>query len=224
MSKKKDKIQKRTTYQPKEEEEETVKEKVYPAFEIPDFAAHLNLFFPRENTYLQDHDSSSLDTAQHPVNFIYNNDNYDRFLGFKMTSHPPGDEVLQEFFFVTMKKDEDVHYNDSKKIKDVTYMHCAHIEEIEGFVYQKFDAKAEIIKDRFNQIMTDVITKHVLLQEESLVTKDKNTDDLLSHIGLTRKQVMESERYRDYQDKLSRNPYRVAAERMRNEIAKQQKK
>ena len=46
MSKKKDKIQKRTTYQPKEEEEETVKEKVYPAFEIPDFAAHLNLFFP----------------------------------------------------------------------------------------------------------------------------------------------------------------------------------
>lgn len=185
-----------------EKENKQKQNEIFETYEILDYQYHLSIMFPKDATKIMDHDSKDLDKAGHPINFIYNDDNYSTFYGFKITSHPSRSDDLKEFFFVTINHPSEVTYTDSKKIKENSYFHCAHIEKYEGFVYEGFEQKGNIKIDIYQEKMSEVLAKHILLQEEKLATKDPYTDILLDNMCLTRDEIINSPRYQAYRAKL----------------------
>lgn len=172
--------------------------------EIIDFSAkqELGFLFPNEPC-IKDFDSGELDTAKHPVAFAINNYSDDLSYGFKLTSHPQP-QALNEFMYVELKKGID--FIDSNK--ESSTIKCDHVVAFgEGldnkYIMNYFSQRGSILPNRYNEIMTHVVTRHVLLQENGLATKDPNTEYLLMELDLDKEKIMESPLYQRLQDRLN---------------------
>lgn len=174
----------------------------FEPFEIIDYQHHLNIMFPKDETKILDFDTQEKDKAGHPFNFIANSDNFDEFLGFKITSHPKRTDALQKFFYVKVDHPSEITYTDPSKIKDESYIHCEHIELYQDFLYNGFESKGNMEKNIYEEKMSEVLAKHVLLQEEKLATFDPNTDKLLDRLCLLREDIINSPRYQSYLNSL----------------------
>lgn len=151
---------------------------------------------------IRDFDTGELDTAKHPVVFVVNNYNDDNSYGFKLTSHPD-ESLLDDFFYVEITGDDLKASN-----KESSTIKCDHIVLFgEGLDNKNprnyFYTKGTINPNRYNQIMTEVIVKHIFLQEQGLTTKDPNTEYLLMELEVDKQQIIESSLYQELERKLS---------------------
>ena len=178
----------------------------------------LGFLFPNKPC-IKDFDSGELDTAKHPVIFVIDNYGSDNSYGFKLTSHPQP-QTLNEFMYVELKKGTD--FIDSNK--ESSTIKCDHVvvfgeDEQDKYIMNYFSKRGSIRPEKYNEIMTHVITRHVLLQENGLATKDQNTEYLLMELNLDKEQIMSSPLYHQLQDKLDGKGLTMA-QRKELEIAK----
>lgn len=162
----------------------------------------LGFLFPNKPC-IKDFDSGDLDTAKHPVTFVIDNYGSDNSYGFKLTSHPQP-QALNEFMYVELKKGTDFIDSD----KESSTIKCDHVvvfgeDEEDKYIMNHFSRRGSIRPERYSEIMTHVITRHVLLQENGLATKDPNTELLLMELNLDKEQIMSSPLYQSLQDKLN---------------------
>ncbi|MBQ7105739.1 MAG: hypothetical protein IJN90_07775 [Bacilli bacterium] len=161
----------------------------------------LDLLAPHK-ACIYDFDTEELDTAKHPVVFVVNNYNYDNSYGFKLTSHPD-ESTLDDFFYVEITGDDLLNSN-----KESSTIKCDHIvlfgEGLENKNLRNyFYTKGTINPNRYNEIMTNVITRHVLLQEQGLATKDPNTEYLLMELELDKEKIISSPLYQKLEKDLT---------------------
>ena len=161
----------------------------------------LNFLFPNE-ACIKDFDTGELDTAKHPIIFIINNYSNYNSLGFKLTSHPKP-HPLNDFFYITLSKDTDFENSE----KESSTIKCDHIIEFgEGYDNKNpqnhFRAKGNIKPNKYNQIMTEVITRHILLQEQRLATKDPSTELLLIELEIEKEDIITSPLYQKLETEL----------------------
>ena len=178
----------------------------------------LGFLFPHE-ACIKDFDSGELDTAKHPVTFVIDNYGTDNSYGFKLTSHPQP-QALNEFVYVELTKGIDFIDSD----KESSTIKCDHIvvfgeDREDKYIMNHFSPRGSIRPERYNEIMTHVVTRHVLLQENGLATKDPNTEYLLIELNLEKEQIMNSPLYQQLQDKLDGKGLSVARKK-ELEIAK----
>lgn len=182
----------------------------------------LGILFPN-TPIIKDFDSGELDTAKHPVAFAINNFNDDVSYGFKLTSHPQP-QALNEFMYVTLKKGVDFKDSD----KESSTIKCDHVvvfgEGLDNkYIMNYFSQRGSILPGRYNEIMTQVLTRHVLLQENGLATKDPNTEYLLMELNLDKDAVIKTPLYQSLQEKLDGAGLKMA-QKKELEIAKKEQR
>ena len=182
----------------------------------------LGILFPN-TPIIKDFDSGELDTAKHPVAFAINNFSDDVSYGFKLTSHPQP-QALNEFMYVTLKKGVDFKDSD----KESSTIKCDHVvvfgEGLDNkYIMNYFSQRGSILPGRYNEIMTQVLTRHVLLQENGLATKDPNTEYLLMELDLDKEAVINTPLYQSLKDRLDGVGLKMA-QKKELEIAKKEQR
>lgn len=174
-------------------------EENFELLNIPDYTSLTSLMYPKENTILYDRDGS-IDSAKHPLIFCAKNDEYTCFYGFRVTSHPCRDDSLRDYFYVSLSKD-DIEYKNYFKMKSVSYVSCEDIYVFEGFVYKYFLNNGNIKNKAYLEKFTEVIVKHILLQEFGLSKYNENTDIFLNLIGYKREDIINLKMYKIFYKK-----------------------
>ena len=167
-------------------------EENFELLNIPDYTSLTSLMYPKENTVLYDRDGS-IDSAKHPLVFCAKNDEYTCFYGFRVTSHPCRDDSLKD----------DIEYKNYFKMKSVSYVSCEDICVFEGFVYKYFLNNGNIKNKAYLEKFTEVIVKHILLQEFGLSKYNENTDNFLNLIGYKREDIINLKMYKMFYKKFT---------------------
>lgn len=172
-----------------------------PVLELPN--RELHLLFPNEPC-IADPYTGRYDANKHPVSFLVNNYGAFESYGFRLTSHPEETE-LDDFLYVHLKKDDFDQNN-----KEASSIHCDNVtifgtdehkkNNPDIYLDHRFSRKdAKIKAERYNEIMTEVVVKHILLQEEGLALKDEYTDCLLMELNIEdRQDIISTNRYQQY--------------------------
>lgn len=195
--------------------------KKYTIYEMP-FEILTTIFWPK-SSILIDQKNNSVDDIKHPV-FFFTYDfnqvtNEYTYYGIRLTSHPKSNTKLDDLFFVPIKNSDVVI--DKCKERENSFLHCENIDVFitSGDIYINFEQHGAFIdEERLKEIMSDVLVRHVLLQENHLAVPDENTELLLILFNVTKEEIMNSERYKDYQQIIDSTIYRKAVQRKREEI------
>ena len=90
-------------------------------------------------------------------------------------------------------------------MKSVSYVSCEDICVFEGFVYKYFLNNGNIKNKAYLEKFTEVIVKHILLQEFGLSKYNENTDNFLNLIGYKREDIINLKMYKMFYKKLYEN-------------------
>ncbi len=167
------------------------------------------------------------DNARHPVFFpFYVELEDDSHLGFLITSHPESYNPIEDLCFSYLP-DDDIDFNSNRSM---SFVRCENIYDIKENVFSIDESKNAdndnyffvnhgIIKN-MGYIITDIITKHVLLQENGLAAPDKNTERLLITLEIEKEDIMKTKKYEYYQNIINHPANKAYVRNLKSKVFK----